>query len=308
MTSFSRPMCGRGGGRREGARLQHGDGHKRGGALQGALAEWGLPWCPPQADDWLLALDDTDSLDSPGTGFRARELALHLAQRGLARPVAITRHQLLVDPAIPYTSHNSSACIVLRPAPRADDAAAFALACSHLGAAAAPGSDVGLVWLQRARAAALLGDWGRRAKREVLTLAAARHLAAVLAAEAGLRHAELSGTGGGLIGAMAAVGLHARGEDGRLLWLRGVRELADTCCSVAQVEAAAGVTVCTAEGVAVAARPGGEAELVDPGDWPRAVYLGHRPVLLVEEDHEQNNRFGARWRSLPRERVKQLSS
>lgn len=61
---------------------------------------------------WLIGLDDTDNLESRGTGFRARQMAEHLesSKCGLIA-TGITRHQLLVDPRIPYTSHNSSACI-----------------------------------------------------------------------------------------------------------------------------------------------------------------------------------------------------
>ena len=60
---------------------------------------------------YLLGIDDTDNLESRGTGHRARQMADWLAENKLAQPQGITRHQLLVDPRIPYTSHNSSACL-----------------------------------------------------------------------------------------------------------------------------------------------------------------------------------------------------
>ena len=78
-----------------------------------ALDAIGQRWSAPHEDDWLLAIDDTDNLTSRGTGFLARQLALRMAEAGIAEVKAITRHQLLVDPRIPYTSHNSSACLVL---------------------------------------------------------------------------------------------------------------------------------------------------------------------------------------------------
>ena len=59
----------------------------------------------------LIGIDDTDNLESRGTGFRVRQLANWLAENELAIPKGITRHQLHVDPQIPYTSHNSSACL-----------------------------------------------------------------------------------------------------------------------------------------------------------------------------------------------------
>ena len=60
---------------------------------------------------WLLAIDDTDNEESIGTGRLARMLAAHLEEAELLAEPGVTRHQLLVHPDIPYTSHNSAACI-----------------------------------------------------------------------------------------------------------------------------------------------------------------------------------------------------
>ena len=60
---------------------------------------------------WLIGIDDTDNLESRGTGHRVRWLGDLLAREDLADIKGITRHQLLVDPRIPYTSHNSSTCM-----------------------------------------------------------------------------------------------------------------------------------------------------------------------------------------------------
>jgi hypothetical protein len=57
----------------------------------------------------LIGIDDTDNLESRGTGYCVRQLANWLSEKNLVVPLGITRHQLLVDPRIPYTSHNSSA-------------------------------------------------------------------------------------------------------------------------------------------------------------------------------------------------------
>ena len=62
----------------------------------------------------FIGIDDTDNLESRGTGFRVRELAREMRERGLADTKSITRHQLFVSPDIPYTSHNSSACLRVR--------------------------------------------------------------------------------------------------------------------------------------------------------------------------------------------------
>ncbi len=60
----------------------------------------------------LIGIDDTDNLESRGTGYRARQLGQRLAG-GDSRVRGISRHQLLVDDRIPYTSHNSAACLEL---------------------------------------------------------------------------------------------------------------------------------------------------------------------------------------------------
>ena len=60
---------------------------------------------------YLIGIDDTDNLESRGTGFRARCLGAELAGAGLARVDGVSRHQLLVHPDIPYTSHNSALCL-----------------------------------------------------------------------------------------------------------------------------------------------------------------------------------------------------
>jgi len=59
----------------------------------------------------LIGIDDTDNETSPGTGRVAQQLLGDLVGSGLAAAHGATRHQLLVDPRVPYTTHNSSACL-----------------------------------------------------------------------------------------------------------------------------------------------------------------------------------------------------
>lgn len=155
-----------------------------------------------------ISFDDTDTLNTPGTG--------HLLTRFLdSLPYAssyITRHQLFVSPDVPYTSHNSAMCSVvtgdLAPQALIDAASAF------LEETFAPGADPGLCVaaadgitdLQR------LVSWGYRAKKEVLTKADAY----ALAKTCGVHLSEHGGTGQGVVGALAAVGLRLGGQDGRI--------------------------------------------------------------------------------------------
>src|SRR5690242_12631799 len=102
-------------------------------------------WRPFHGVNVLIGIDDTDNLQSRGTGFLAQRLLASLEEEGLGSGAGATRHQLLVDPRIPYTSHNSSACICWNggPEPRVDE---IVRRCGELlEAESAPGSDPGLI-------------------------------------------------------------------------------------------------------------------------------------------------------------------
>src|SRR5574337_384201 len=104
----------------------------------------------------LLGVDDTDVLGhKPGTGRLARDLGTHLEAAGLATLVGVVRQQLLVDPRIPYTSHNSPACLILDVTGNGDGAEArvFDAAASYVQSRAAQGSDPGVCLARRASVA-----------------------------------------------------------------------------------------------------------------------------------------------------------
>lgn len=261
-----------------------------------ALDAIGMPWQAAEPDDWLLAIDDTDNLTSRGTGFLARKLAVQLAEQGIAIVKGITRHQLLVDPRIPYTSHNSSACLVLTSAPNPQ--AVFDYTCAYLLRESAEGSDAGTVLIQRSAMPEEIRTFGRDAKVSVLTQEDAREIAA--------RHqipmAELTGTGGGIIGALAATGLNASGHDGRFLWVKQLRSMAGQSYSVDELEQSTGVRMqnITNETATHFAKT----DQVDLGEWPRAVLLNQRPTLLVEKNDATTDFSG--WRTASKNFVKQF--
>ena len=241
---------------------------------------------------WLIGIDDTDNLESRGTGFRARMLGEALAERGLARVSAITRHQLLVAPEIPYTSHNSSACL---SAEAADRAAVIAVCRAFLVAESAAGSDAGLCVAAWDAVDAQAQAFGQRAKVEIVTQAEAL----ARAAGAGVFLEGLTGTHGGVIGALAAVGLRVGGDDGRFLWLPGLRELGGTCTVGELFERGHIDEVQDEAGVALPS-----STRVDVGAWVRPVLRAGKAVLLVEEVADHGERT---WRILARDRIKQLS-
>jgi hypothetical protein len=168
---------------------------------------------------FLIGIDDTDNETSPGTGQLARRLAQEIEQRG-AKMLGITRHQFLLDDRIPYTSHNSGACIALDWNVSLRD---LEFAIDLIAGWSAQGSDPGICIAHRDQVPPETIEWGWAATREVLSQGQAINLAR--ANKLCLR--PLGGSGGGIIGALAAVGLRADGNEGRFLDLPGLRMLAE---------------------------------------------------------------------------------
>jgi tRNA(Ile2) C34 agmatinyltransferase TiaS len=166
----------------------------------------------------FIGLDDTDTLESRGTGHLARQIAATLA---LDYPVlGVTRHQLLVDPRVPCTKNNSCAAIGLDAANGLAPDDLLEQVRSLMLAHYQPGSDPGLC-VARAVPAAVTA-FGRLAQRELVT----REAALALATDHAIALVGLGGDESGVIGALAAVGLVATGEDGRYVQIGRSRELA----------------------------------------------------------------------------------
>jgi hypothetical protein len=160
----------------------------------------------------FLCIDDTDNLDSPGTGHLLNSLKNEIEEMGMGNCSRITRHQLFVHEDVPYTSHNSAMCCSIdmnndKVNPIIEHSINFLLKTS------AEGSDPGLCVLDinsNFNKEKLI-DFGNRAKKEVLTKKEAYNLAK----ELNLHLSEHGGTGDGIIGALAGVGLRLGGNDGR---------------------------------------------------------------------------------------------
>jgi tRNA(Ile2) C34 agmatinyltransferase TiaS len=163
-----------------------------------------------------IGLDDTDNLTSRGTGHLARHIAGLLA--GDYPVLGVTRHQLLVDPRVPCTKNNSSAAIALKVDPPDIDRLLERVRSLVLQDYQ-PGSDPGLCIAGDVPPA--ISEFGRRVQRQLVGQAEARSLAAAY----GVALLGLGGTQGGIIGALAAVGLAASGEDGRYVLVGRSREL-----------------------------------------------------------------------------------
>lgn len=161
----------------------------------------------------FVGIDDTDSLESRGTNKLARELVRQVSARFRCR--AIVRHQLLFDPRVPFTSHNGSACVWLEArngtATDAELVTLFDDLRAGMLADFIEGSDPGLCLARTVPSG--VTEWGRRCQQEIVTQDEARELASRF----DIKLEGLGGTNGGIIGALAAIGLTAAGDDGRIV-------------------------------------------------------------------------------------------
>jgi hypothetical protein len=238
---------------------------------------------------YLIGVDDTDNLESRGTGHRVRQLAQWLAENQLASPLGVTRHQLLVDPQIPYTSHNSSACLSVETE---NPDGVWEASREFLLRESAEGSDVGLTLARWDSINDGAYSFARRAKLEVLTMLEAQQTAS----RSQIRCEGLTGTHGGIIGALSAVGLHRAGNDGRFLWLPGLRELRGTyqvneICEKGHIN-----RICTIENIDLP-----DKTIVDIGEWNRPILRDGKATLYVEENNHE-------WHVISKDRIKSLSN
>lgn len=114
--------------------------------------------------------------------------------------------------------------------------------------------------------------FGRRVKDALVR----REEALELAARTGIHLQALGGTGDGVVGALAAVGLRAAGNDGRFTLLGKIRELKGVAPVSVLLSAGAG-KVCERAGL-----PLSPDTLVDTTPKVRPWLRGGEPVLFVE--------------------------
>jgi hypothetical protein len=241
----------------------------------------------------LIAIDDTDNLNSRGTGHCARVLAERLEERGLATVSGITRHQLLVHEDIPYTSHNSAACLSVE----AESVDALRDFCGrYLLNASAKGSDAGLCIIEYGRVNEEIIDWGRKAKTRVLRL----EDAVLLAKRNDVYLQGFTGTHGGMIGALAATGLRKAGNDGRFLMVKGMRKLMGVM-TAEEILRRTGVTdIRCPQG-----NPPATNSRILLEDWWRPVLQNGKATLIVDQIND--NQYHE-YRIISKDRLKKLSA
>ena len=244
----------------------------------------------------LIAIDDTDSLESRGTGHLAQIMIEKIEQMRWGKCSRITRHQLFVHEDIPYTSHNSAMCFEAEiDKHRYEDLVGFGM--RFLETESEKGSDPGLcvVNMDNGLNTDLLTAFGRRAKTEVLEKSAAY----AIANDLGVHLSEHGGDGQGIVGALAGTGLRLTGNDGRFRgWLHYGK--AGETISVKDLLADGFVDRVQSK----------EGEIITP-ELP--VLLSEEKIKTVLQDHRQvvllRNTTAAcsiKWQTLTKEQVKQI--
>jgi hypothetical protein len=183
----------------------------------------------------------------------------------------VVRQQLLVDERIPYTSHNSSACVVIDISDPAIEKALLPLAVDHIERQAAEGSDPGLCVAREGDPALMeLAVFGHLCATRIVTQKNA------LQAASGIHLSGHGGSNDGIIGAAAAVGLTASGWSGRFIEFAGLRRFPDMV-SVSELERS-GIRVISLDRDAMIPSP---EDIVDTRGWLRPRLWGERAILPV---------------------------
>jgi tRNA(Ile2) C34 agmatinyltransferase TiaS len=244
---------------------------------------------------FLIGIDDTDNKTSRGTGFRSRQLASELELAGFGKVLGIIRHQLFVHENIPMTSQNSSNSIMVDCC---DPEGLKSFCRNFMIREGLPGSNGGLCIIEEESVPDQVLEWGRRSKREVLTM------------DEGLRIAYdnniflegIMGNKNGIIGALAAAGLRRTGNDGRFIWQPGkqLRDLSGTLTVAGLKKGTCIDDVMTKEGLVL-----GDDVMIDLTDWVRAVLINNKTYILAERNPK---RSGSEWKVADKSYIRKIGS
>ncbi len=218
-----------------------------------------------------IGVDDTDVLGGPyGTGKIARGMGEYLEKQGCGRMIGVIRHQLLVDPRIPYTSHNSSKCVEFEATAPLDVVHGHCIDFLKLNCIA--GSDPGVCTCGAEQVTPDLVAYADTVQREVVSKDAALKLARKL----GILLSEVGGTGDGIIGALASSGLRGSGNGGRYVQLRGIGQMKGLVTVGSVLSQTAITAVVDEEG-----RDVQPLETIDSKDWIKPSVIDGKPVLRI---------------------------
>ncbi len=243
----------------------------------------------------FLSIDDTDNPESIGTGKLTQLLCDEIKRNSWGQCSGISRHQLHVHKDIPYTSHNSAMCLEMDIA-QEQLHSIINFSKQFLENKSSNGSNPGLgvLVVETGFSYDPLIEFGFKAKQEVVS----KEEALNLAFDIGLNLYELGGTGQGVIGALAGIGLRLNGNDGRF---RGWYELARPGETITVRE------LCTYDFIdSVRSIHGNiletDVNILLGSDKIKIVLRDSKQVLLVTELNQAN---GLQWQTLCKKQVKQ---
>ncbi len=228
--------------------------------------------------EFLLCIDDTDELGGEiSTGSLAQEIALEISS--FAQVSFITRHQLLLDPRINYTSHNSSMCLVAKISKEQKQKVldiTLELLTNKCAKSAEPG--IAAVFKDDIKDTKGLINFGKNAKNMLLTTKQAFEIA--MAQNVFLK--ALTPNANGVIGALAGIGLRLSGSDGKI---RGKFELEKSNLSVRELLDLNFIEAVADENF----KPLSPDERVNLIGALKPIFWDHKATLLVQKD--KNGKF-----------------
>ncbi|MFC2746907.1 MAG: hypothetical protein ACFN4I_01480 [Campylobacter concisus] len=228
--------------------------------------------------EFLLCIDDTDELGGEiSTGSLAQEIALEISS--FAKVSFITRHQLLLDPRINYTSHNSSMCLVAKISKEQKQKVldiALELLTNKCAKSAEPG--IAAVFKDDIKDTKALINFGKNAKNMLLTTKQAFEKAC----EQNVFLKALMPNANGVIGALAGIGLRLSGDDGKI---RGKFKLNEPKLSVAKLTELPFIEAVLDENFKELAKD----EMINLGGTLKPIFWHHKATLLVWKD--KNDKF-----------------
>ncbi len=243
---------------------------------------------------FLIGLDDTDSPKGSSTGELALRLGLALQSADLGRLDSVTCHQLFISPQVASTTQNAAICLTLE----ADSSKSkeIEMTCrTFLLREYSSGSNAGYAFASWIQINFDLVNWARLVKFQKVT----RAQAIGQARASGISVAGLCGSGDGVIGALAAIGLRYRGEDGRFLWLPGLDEAVGTLTYSDLMSLVPFDRIENLRG-----RTPRPTDKIVLNQEFQAVLRDGRCVLLVEEVRTET---GYEWHTLPMEKLRELA-
>ena len=169
---------------------------------------------------FYLGIDDTGPPGKNGTKATALALGLHLQARKFVRLLHVSAHALVTAGEIPNANHTHAYCLTLEgEAQRLREIDMESRV--YLMHNSAAGANPGFALAPRDRVNERILNWGKAC--QMMTLE--RREALALARSQGFTAAGFTGSGIGVIGALAAVGLRASVTDGWVTWLPGLPDL-----------------------------------------------------------------------------------